>query len=206
MSSALKNKKFNLKQSEYLLDCDLINKYCLKSLYKKPKVKKISIHFLLESFSSVYTLDSNIQVKSVLLFYALFSLTSYINFKKIRLKKTFKNSTEAKFSLKVILSDKESINLFLFQLLVENSGRIELEDIKLFRKSPTFGSMLENTQHTIWLPAKTLFDVDDFFSKTIKDIDLKSFDLKLNLGVKTCYNFNDKEKLIKNISFFWINK
>ena len=38
MSLNLINKKFNIKQNEYLLDCDLVNKYNLKSLYKKPKI------------------------------------------------------------------------------------------------------------------------------------------------------------------------
>jgi hypothetical protein len=206
MSLNLVNKKFNIKQNEYLLDCDLINKYSLKSLYKKPKIKKINIHFPLDSFSNANTVDSNVQVKSMLLFYTFFSLISYINFKKIKVKKVSKNITDVNFSLKIVLSDIESIYFFLFNLMVENFNRLEKDEIKLFDKNYSSIKNKNDFQHTVSIPAKTFFDMDDFFSKHIKDIDLKSFNLSINLIFKNFNECKNKNKLIKNISFFWINK
>jgi len=205
MSSNLVNKKFNIKQNEYLLDCDLVNKYNLKSLYKKPKIKKINIHFPLNTFSSMNSIDSNLQVKSMLIFYTFFSLISYINFKKIKVKKSFKGVGEANFSLKIVLSSTESVYLFLFNLIVENFNRIENNEVKLLSKN-VFLDSKNNIQHIISVPAKTFFDVDDFFSKSIKDIDLKNFNLSINLALRSISACKDKNKLIKNISFFWINK
>ena len=40
MSYSLSNKKFNHSVHEYLLNSDLINKYKLRNIYKKPKLKK----------------------------------------------------------------------------------------------------------------------------------------------------------------------
>lgn len=196
------NKKFNVKQNEYLLNCDSINKYNLKSVYKKPNVKKININFPVGAFSSVNTIDSNVHVKSMLIFYTFFSLISYINFKKIRLKKSV---SEANFSLKIILSDKESIYFFLFNLLMENASRIEKEEVKLFSKSILLDKSKDSFQHTISAPAKSFYDIDDFFSKHVKDIDLKAFNLSINLIVNNCNKCSDKNKLIKNISFFWLS-
>ena len=204
MSLNLINKKFNIKQNEYLLDCDLINKYCLKSIYKKPKIKKINLHFPLSSFSN--TIDSNLQVKSMLLFYTFFSLISYINFKKVKLKKSSKSAADANFSLKIILSDKESIYFFLFNLMIENISRIEKDEIKLFGESCLSLENKKDCQHTIFIPAKAFFDIDDFFSKSIKDSDIKSVFLSINLILKNFNKCKDKINLIKNTSFFWINK
>jgi len=206
MSLNLINKKFNIKQNEYLLNCDLVNKYNLKSLYKKPKIGKVNIHFPLNTFSSVNTLDSNLQVKAMLIFYTFFSLISYINFKKIKVKKSLKGAGDANFALKIALSSTESIYLFLFNLIVENINQVEADETKFFTKNVSLDGRRNTFQHTISVPAKTFFDVDDFFSKSIKDIELKSFNLNINFVIKSISACKDKKNLIKNISFFWINK
>ena len=112
---------------------------------------------------------------------------------------------EANFSLKIVLSSTESVYLFLFNLIVENFNRIENNEVKLLSKN-VFLDSKNNIQHIISVPAKTFFDVDDFFSKSIKDIDLKNFNLSINLALRSISACKDKNKLIKNISFFWINK
>ena len=115
------------------------------------------------------SIDSNLQVKAMLIFYTFFSLISYINFKKIKIKKSFKGVGEANFSLKIVLSSTESVYLFLFNLIVENFNRIENNEINLLSKNVFLDSKKNNIQHIISVPAKTFFDVDDFFSKSIKE-------------------------------------
>jgi hypothetical protein len=203
MSLNLINKRFNIKQNEYLLDCDSINKYSIKSIYKKPKIEKVSISFPLNTFSSISSVDSNLQVKSMLIFYTLFSLISYINFKKIKLKKSV---SDANFSLKILLSSKESIYFFFFNLIVENADKIEKNDVEFFTRSMPLNCKKNSTQHNILVPAKLFGDIDDFFSKHVRDIDLNAFNLSINLIIKNFNKCKDKKKLIQNIAFFWMSK
>jgi len=77
MSYSLSNKKFNHSVHEYLLNSDLINKYNLRNIYKKPKLKKVVIHFPINNLLQSNSFGSNLQIKSFfnlsrVIFYFLF--------------------------------------------------------------------------------------------------------------------------------------
>ena len=65
----------NTKYNNYLSNCDLINKYNLKSVYDTPKLDKIILDFNLANFlnaidssSAKEQTDSNIQIKAFIVF------------------------------------------------------------------------------------------------------------------------------------------
>ena len=143
----LNNKKFNYIVSDYLVNYDLIQKYNLKNIYQRPKIKKIVLHFLvkdlLASTNFAKKVTNNIQIKAFFIFYSLFALNSYINIVKPSFNKILQKNADNQYSLKIILSSREDINNFLLMLFIENYNRnVKLQVEEAMAYLPTL--VLEN--------------------------------------------------------------
>ena len=70
------DKSFHSKYNEYLLTCDLINKYCLKNVYKKPKIGEIRLLYSWkdENLKNFDVPNDKIQTRILLFFTIAFSL------------------------------------------------------------------------------------------------------------------------------------
>jgi hypothetical protein len=202
MPHSFSNKKFNHSVHEYLLDCDLINKYTLKNIYKRPKLKKVIVHFPINNLLQSNSFGNNLQVKSFLIFHVLFFILPFINFDKIKTNSCLINP---EYSLKIILSNEEDIHLFLINLFVENSSQFEKPSL-IFK--PSINSTVfqnNNFCYNFSVPGKTFFDVDDFFSYVVKDSNFKELEVKCSFVFENFKNCKDVNNTIRNISFFWVN-
>ena len=188
--------------SSYLSNCDLINKYSLNSLKKKPKLKKITLelssHDILNSFESLRKneADFDVRVNSFVVLYVFYSFLPYIKFVK---------GDGTSFLLKISLFDLDDIHFFLVNFFIENWENLVLEDFSFLGKY-TYFSKYPNSfviQHSIPL----FFELDDFLAKNSFGIIPKNLNFKSKFLFQI-QNFKNKvmaEKRIKNIPPFWIN-
>jgi len=80
--------KINHNFNNYLINCDLLNKYNIKNINQTPKLKKIVVELPLEELlkasesSSNSEINDDIQIQSFLILYLLSTFIPYIVFKK----------------------------------------------------------------------------------------------------------------------------
>lgn len=199
------NKTFFIK-TNYLLDCDYINKYSLKTLYKKPSFKSISFYYSLNNLiaasanKNLTEEDPEIQIKSNLLLY-FFSMN--LPFITSNNAKILKNSNgNSNYSIKIKLSNEKDITNFLFSLLVENKNNIShilkvLETVKNIKTQNA-------TVFTVPVLANQLLDFNNILDYSITNINSKDFLMKISFTLSTLqFNLNYR-KLIQNLSMFWL--
>jgi hypothetical protein len=171
MNSVFTNSFSHNNYESYISNCDLINKYNVKSVHQIPKLDKIVLELdmkdLLNSYeiSSKDQTDSVAQVKAFLILYIFIGLFPYIKASKAVSSSGRLKTTNLQYSLKVVLRRKEEINNFLFSLFVENWQKLSLEDFKLFKnervKSKAEKTFVLNTLS----PADCFFDISEFYQK-----------------------------------------
>ena len=198
----------------YLSNCDLINKYNLTALEKKPKIKDITIE--LSSLSVLNSIEmsgksemsSEIQIKSFFILYALSALIPFISFSDGVKVQTKSNN----YSIKVILSNDEQIYSFLLSIFVENWNKLLAEDFLFWStdKKDEDEQVVSKSKKILIsrrLPAAAFFEIDNFLSKNAFGLTAKN----LNLNVKFKFQNNNVSnqdtsvKLIKNTPLFWIS-
>jgi len=207
------NTKLNAKSTNYLSNCDLINKYSLKSLYCAPKTSKIVLDFnlldFLNAIDSNHTkeqTDSNSQIRAFTIFYILNEFMSYINFNKSLNSLKKMKISENNYSLKIAITDPKEINSFLFSFFVENWSKLLIEDFILFKNSKSLGNTLDkNFVFSTVVPASSFFSLDSFLSKTHSGINSKNFNIKINFVFRNTIKLENSKKTIKNLPYFWIS-
>lgn len=209
--SSISNNKFNSVFNDYSLSCDLLNKYNLINIHTRPSLKKIVFHFPLKSF--LVNLDNsennlNTQIKSFLMFYTLFSLSSYVNFQKIKVSRGYIKGKDAEgsYSLKVVLTNKNDIDFFLISLFIENFDKLQKENVLLTKKNLISNiSQQKNICYNITVPGKIFLEVEEFFEKVVKGNNLKDFNINISFLYSNKTKLLNENKMMKNLSFFWIN-
>ena len=114
-------------------------------------------------------------------------------------------TTNLQYSLKVVLRRKEEINNFLFSLFVENWQKLSLEDFKLFKNERVKSKAEQTFVLNTLLPADCFFDISEFLSKSLTGVNSKNLIFRLNFSFNSSINVKDRNKLIKNLPFFWIS-
>ena len=211
MNSILTINKNNKKGSFYLSNCDLINKYNIKTTYGIPKIEKIILEFPFEEFvKSCNFIEKDptnpiFQMKGAIIFYILTNLMPYINFNKsiVVLKKNV--SLENNYSLKIIITNKEEINLFLNTLFVENWSKLLVEDFSLFKKA----DLKYNNQKSIVLrtsiSGNSFIEIENFLNQYFSKINSRNLLIKCNFVLSNLNKKITSINLIKNLTPFWIN-
>jgi hypothetical protein len=199
--------------TNYLSNCDLINKYNLTNINKIPKLSEVAIEIsssdILNSseIAGKNELDSELQIKSYFILYLIQALIPFIS---------FNNSKKVKedglnYSLKIVLSAEDEIYSFLINFFVENWNKLLAEDFSFWSKSDN--NLLNTTLHQKKIiiqrkiPAEAFFEIDSFLSKGSFGIIAKNLNLKIKFIFQ---NNNVKEQntpinLIKNTPLFWIS-
>lgn len=199
--------------TSFLSNCDLINKYNIKSVYSIPKIDKVVINFSLSESLSVFSKKGSavskedVQMQSFILLYFLSNFLPYINITKIKNIDDFGKEC----SLRLIFSSNYQKNFILKTLFVESWRQLKLvDDFKFFKKNNKSKSLTcvnSNTfLHTISVPISIFSEVEDFLIKSnqaVKEISIKiTFSFSGFSKQKSIYNF---ENLIKNIPMFWVS-
>ncbi len=211
MNSVFTNSFSHNNYESYISNCDLINKYNVKSVHQIPKLDKIVLELdmkdLLNSYeiSSKDQTDSVAQVKAFLILYIFIGLFPYIKASKAVSSSGRLKTTNLQYSLKVVLRRKEEINNFLFSLFVENWQKLSLEDFKLFKNERVKSKAEKTFVLNTLLPADCFFDISEFLSKSLTGVNSKNLKFRLNFSFNSSINVKDLNKLIKNLPFFWIS-
>jgi hypothetical protein len=183
MHKNLSNKKLILKHNFYLSNCDLLNKYLLKSVYNTPALNKIVLHFSIGTIKTSSLQDSNIKIKCFLIFYLCFSLLSYINFLKVK-------TSDADYSLKIILNGCGDINAVLFNLIVENNFKFFKEDFQgASEKTDSFN-------YNVLIPFQKFIGEDLTF--------LVKSEIKTSFSFSNFCHLNNKKLAVKNLPLLWM--
>lgn len=211
MNSVFTNSFSRNNYESYISDCDLINKYNIKNVHQIPKLDKIVLELdmkdLLNSYenSSKDQTDSVAQVKAFLILYIFMGLFPYIKASKAVSSSGRLKTTNLQYSLKVVFRKKEEINNFLFSLFVENWQKLSLEDFKLFKNERAKSKVEKTFVLNSLLPADCFFDINEFLSKSLTGVNSKNLKFRLNFSFNSFIGVKDRNKLIKNLPFFWIS-
>lgn len=211
MNSVFTNGLSRNNYESYISNCDLINKYNIKNVHQIPKLDKIVLELdmkdLLNSYenSSKDQTDSVAQVKAFLILYIFMGLFPYIKASKAVSSSGRLKTTNLQYSLKVVFRKKEEINNFLFSLFVENWQKLSLEDFKLFKNERAKSKVEKTFVLNSLLPADCFFDINEFLSKSLTGVNSKNLKFRLNFSFNSFIGVKDRNKLIKNLPFFWIS-
>lgn len=209
------NTRIDFTLNSYLSDCDLLNKYNISNLNQQPKLDQIVINFpISEIIKASDTLnktenDSDIQLKAFLMLYVLTSFIPYISLNKIK-KSGQTKTTDLNYSLKIVLSNNEEINLFLNSFFLETFVRLQFEDFKLFKqKSQGFNKALLASNKIAFntkIPGHSIFEIDQILNKIITEINPRDLNLNINFLFSNFHSTKSFKASIKNMPLFWISE
>jgi len=178
--------KINHNFNNYLINCDLLNKYNIKNINQTPKLKKIVVELPLEELlkasesSSNSEINDDIQIQSFLILYLLSTFIPYIVFKKSKkLKDSSKN-----FSVKFVLSQTSDINNFLVTFFIENWFKLKIQDFTLFKNKTqklnscfiTAPKFTFNTK----VPINSFIEIENFLNQSNMGLNSKELFLNIN--------------------------
>ena len=198
MTKFLENKNFDHNVHDYLINCDITNKYSLKNIHNKPKLSKIVVHFSLKDF--LFTNNSNTQMKAIFIFEIIFFLFPFISINAVQLDKS-SIQKRSEFSLKIVLSNSEQINFFLNYLFIENFDKMEKKHLNFLNKKIEFleSKNLFSCYNLIFF-GRSFSDCDEFLLSIFKDSKFKELEIKSSVLTK---NFLHSKNMLKNTSMFW---
>lgn len=212
-NSLILDTKLNFFSNDYLSNCDLLNKYNLKSTHEIPKLRKIVLDFNLadligasENRDKEQT-DSNIQIKASSIFYVLTGLVAYINFNKSLSSIKKLKISENNYSIKISTTNSNEINHFLLSFFVENWTKLLMEDFILQRRKKEF-SKIDSEKNIVLsslVPAEVFFELEMFLNKIVTGINSKNFNIKVNFLFDNPNELKNSQTLIKNLPYFWIS-
>lgn len=183
-------------QTDYLLKCDLLNKYLIKNIYDIPQYTSISIKYK----NSFLFLENNINKFQVILFF--YFILTYL---PIIL---YKPDTNKTVSLKLKLIDNQKIKILLENLMLEN-----VIVLKKKLKKSVFKNEIFNQKKNI--DFKLVFSIQNLYINN--ELNLIFNDLYISnlerITLYTSFNINralynkllgsSKEDFLKNFLYFW---
>lgn len=191
------NIKVDYKFSQYYLNCDFINKYNVKSLYKKPILKQLVVELPLEQIIAALIIKSqhsneNIQIISFFFLYIVSNLLPFINFNKLNLLKLVNSNN---YSLKIIYNTEQQIYSFLHDIC----EKFKIENCKAFQNNEiNFKNFFILTQTC---KSDTFFELQSITDKYIKNINIKELDFYIRFCFFNTSTIKSNEKLTYNFPF-----
>jgi hypothetical protein len=193
--------KNNFYRLNYLLKCDLVNKYLLKDVYSYPKIKYInldlSLNNLLVDKNSNFN-NLNFKIRIFIIFYLLdFNIPFLKCLNIVKQNKTHSILNITDFKLIIILKKKKIINNFLFSLFVENLklNNLEIKNI--------FSNIYEDSKTRLVVPLTSLYNLSYLINSNIFSINFKETFFFIDIILKN-KNIKNKDSLLKNLEFFWL--
>jgi len=171
------------KSSNYYLKNDFLNKYCLKSIFEKPKIVKISINFSLNQLiNSISTNEKLTPIDALYLFYSNFSIFSLITFSLISGKKEKIEQFDSK--IKIVLSKKSDVDFFLYNCFNTRQFKQQLNFIKKI-------TLASKVSLSFKLPMASVFN------SNFLDFDSENF-FRVNLILKNVFASKNSKLIIQN--------
>lgn len=197
-----------LSSSNYLLNCDNVSKYNLKSFFDQPKITEINFKLFIDEvisasfFSTSNDKDNHLKIKSLILVYMILSFFPKIIAKK---KKTGKKKNsflldDEEYVYEMKITQKHHINHFLSRLFFEtkfvneNLNKKELKNISIQSNNV----INFNTK----IPVTQFFDVNEFFNLNSNDWNLNKVFMHTNLIYSNIPKNIQVKNLLKNTFFF----
>jgi hypothetical protein len=186
---------------EYYKNYDLLNKYNVLSISKVPKIKKISLSFNLRNFQVYrgenFQTDTNLQVKTFLLFFAFLSITPYVKV-SLKKKKSGKSIDENNdlYCLKIVIIKKQDINEFMQHLSFNGYNVFQ---VKNSFENTTLNYQVDTFSTNFSIPASVFLDVNDYENSVIKNqlFENSKFDLTVTMFSKHCTD--SRVNFLKNL-------
>jgi hypothetical protein len=197
-----------ISSSTYLLNCDVVSKYHLKSNFDQPKITEINFRVFIDEvisasfFSTSNDKDNHLKIKSMILVYMILSFFPKIIAKK---KKTGKKKNsflldDEEYVYEMKITKKNDINHFLSRLFFEtkfvneNLNKKELKNISIQSKN----RINLNTR----VPATQFFDINEFFNLDSNDWNLNKVFIHTNFIYSNIPKNTQVLNVIKNNFFF----
>ena len=193
--------KFDSSKIDYLLDCDTILKYQLKSKHAIPKVSLLKFQISLKNilltsdFLNKETYNKNIQIKAILILYLICSTMPYISFYNYKNSRFLKDKNLGDFIIKLDISNKNIIKQIKDELTMKNvlffPNNKKIETNKIL-------------SYNFKLPTTTFQNIENYFRKMDSVLDLNKIDIQLNLVYKSVSGIknNNLMNILKNNSSF----
>jgi hypothetical protein len=198
----------NFQHNNYIYNCDFVNKYAIKSIYKNPKIQKIVISFSIDQLkkSEISENDRIVSLKSFFILYTLFFFKPFCSYTVLENKRIKVENVNEKIDLKITLSNKEEIACFLRTLFIENGDRILEENFNLFNSKKNLSKQNSNQNFCkkVSLSCYSLFELDQLLKKLFNRVNTKEIFFDINFYFSNIPSQQSKN-CIKNIPFFWIN-
>lgn len=200
--------KNNFISSIYYSSCDLFNKFNLKSIYKKPKIKSIIFEISFNDFFNILD-NTEVQIKSFNLFYFWILAYPFVKFFKLSTLKDKNKEFSLNYILKVIFSSNTSINTFLISIFLENSQYFHRNSLKLLN-SESNQNLLGNSKYISYkkvnfqflLPCYNFFDFHSLLNSKILSANFKDLNFKLNFSI---FNLGKSLFSLRNLPLFWLS-
>lgn len=205
--------KIKIKRLNYILNCDLVNKYLCKNVFTVPRISHVVIQLDLQEVMKLnesLTLpvrEKDYKIKAFLLLFFYFLNIPYYKIKNIvEYQKKLKIKQYNKSFLQLCCSNKIFFTNFLFNLFIENQVLINNQNKNSFNKilvTPTRDS--QNKIFHFFVVAKAFENFEKMCFLIFNDANIKNLNFKLMCKFympKTCFNV---KVLMQNIPFFWIN-
>jgi hypothetical protein len=194
--------KFDYTTNSYLANCDLINKCLLPTILLKPRIDKVVLNLYLntaEDNSIFFNLNQKVESFLVLYLLGLRKSLLVIN-DDLRIPINF-------FKLKMLISEKSEINLFLSNCFHENNNEVLTE--KSSKEVSQINSILIEDKVVTSLTTKvnlgSFFEINNFLDENYLESKLKKLELRLEFSFKGCGSEYSTRNIIKNVPLFWIS-
>lgn len=185
--------KLKLLNPQYLLSCDLINKYNLLSTYKEPKIVKIILSLSLKeiqrvsySYETDEAVSSDLQIKTFLFFYLTLGSAPYVTFQSVKTTKGTRYKNDGDFLLQATISNGDRISAFLSILSMENKRLMETSDFRLFKAEflSKVQTNLSKMSCNMKIPGDFFFDAKYFFSSKFQDLNLSKIEISTSIIIE----------------------
>lgn len=204
----MNSNNYTLSSSNYLLNCDSVSKYNLKSRFNQPQITEINFKLLFnEVVSATMSSNSNdkdnhLKIKSLLIIYILFSFFPKIISKK---KKTGKKKNsfmldDEEYFYNVKINQKKQMHPILSRILFETKFAIETLNNEKLSNITVQSNNVANLNTRV--PVNQFYDVNEFFNSSSTDLSLNKIFIHTNFIYSKIPQGTQAVNIIKNNFFF----
>lgn len=191
----------NFCKTIYYSNYDLIHKYTLKSLHDVPKIVKLNCCIRLDNTSISHGMnhtDLKLQYQIFYIFYCLILKVPYIRLYKTDLVR----GSQLSYSISFKINNLKEVLDFLCLLFIDHVVSTDIDNITKF-------SNIEKNKLPFIMSVKTsvsaIASLDKFVMIHFNDLNLREIPLVFFLKCQGSNIFVNKNLLIKNLPFLWIN-
>jgi len=193
---------FTYTKSFYLCNCDLINKYSLKSSIIDIKLSKIILTLSCDELLKILERNlssKELEIRTFFITFFLFGINPYIDIKsKFQMSKKIKDISIS-YKLKITLNNLADIYSFLIFAFIENTNSV----INLNEKLSVFTK--NNLVYNYKILADSCWSWKNFFKNSNILADLKELLLKIDVVLENKKKIFLTKDVIKMFPFFWVS-